>query len=236
MNIDGTYTIQAPLEVVHNYLHTKPNLKQLIPGLVHFERSNKDSYNLTITMEHAPLQGNYVGSFQIVEYISPTFYRFHFEGEGERGAFSGSGQIQLQEQHESTIVAYKGTLTLSATTTQFHPTLVKGAIKLLIQQCFTALAADIHAYQVAEIATRPGEYPGSSQVRGSIVVLPSANKQARPAPINIFTYGARFLHLGEGDPQQEAVWAQRLRNVSYISGILLLVWLGTRLSRRDKHS
>ena len=40
------------------------------------------------------------------------------------------------------------------------------------------------------------------------------------------------LKPGSADPGEQELWARRVRRIGAISGLLLLVWIGTRLPRR----
>ncbi len=229
MIIEGTYTLQASPEDVWQCLMDRQILLETIPGIEQLEMLEKDSYAMTITIKQAPLKGTYHGRVTVSEQQYPYHYRLAIEGEGRQHSISGSGSIHLNEHENQTIIAYTGTLMIGKL-----PTLVgKGAAKLLIQHFFTALADHLRTNYLSQFVESE-EIAGASVIKqsgGSIVILP-------PPPVSLSTEGisptlkiVRWLKLGKGNSAQEALWTKRVQQVSMLSGLLFLVWVGTRLPR-----
>lgn len=84
---------------------------------------------------------------------------------------------------------------------------------MLIQQFFTSLADRLSATARTPAVT----------ARGKIVLLP-----ALPQPTLLRT-AVRRLGLGAGDPVAEAQWADRIKRGGIVLGLLLLVWIGSRI-------
>ena len=139
-----------------------------------------------------------------------------------------------------TIIAYKGTLNLGKLGTLLPTALVKGTVKMLIQQFFTALAEHLRAKVPAQIlASEEAEDAVivKQPTRGDILLLsPSAPPTQEVSPLmqshTPLQSIVRWFRLGTGNPVQEAVWEARMRRIGIVSGLLLLVWIGTRLPRK----
>jgi len=233
MNIEGTYTLQAPGEEVWHYLMDQEILRTTIPGVESVEQIDKNTYDITVTMQYASLKGSYHGHLIHSEQQYPYHYRLHIEGEGSQGTFSGSGSVHLNTHENTTIIAYKGTLTTGKLSSHLPQSLVKGAVKLFIQQYFLALAERLQNKQQAQSQADPETDAGEIIRRGNTLTLPAeATQKNTDARSTIYTRIVHLLHLGAGDPDEEIRWAQRLRRVSIASGLLFLVWIGTRLPRR----
>jgi carbon monoxide dehydrogenase subunit G len=61
MNIEGTYTLQAPPRIVWQRLKDKELLQRAFPGLVRFEPAGDDAYEIALQVTSSPLNGTYYG-------------------------------------------------------------------------------------------------------------------------------------------------------------------------------
>jgi carbon monoxide dehydrogenase subunit G len=235
MNIEGTYTLQAPsTEVWHSLLDTQL-LQQTIPGIKSLEQVSENTYAIVLTIKHAPLKGTYQGQITLSEQHYPHHYRLTFEGEGEDGTISGAGSIHLNEHNTTTVITYKGTLTYSKQETLLPSKLVKGAAKLLIQQFFTTLATQLPVKEYRQTingAHREENTQHNGRIMGKILLRFSHTTTERRTVPSVFSTVVHLLGLGAGDNEQEQRWEQLLRNASILSTFLLLVWIGTRLPSR----
>lgn len=234
MNIEGTYTLQAPPEDVWSYLMDQQVLSRTIPGVERLELIEKDIYSLVIHIEYAPLTGTYQGRATISEQQYPYHYQITLQGEGRYSGVSGVGHVSLSERDNKTIIAYTGTVTLGKLGARLPGSAAKGAAKLLIQQFFTALAEQLRTTSHAKVVPmQEAEWASIiKQPGGNIVVMPpsvAAEPQEKPTFVRAIV---NWLALGGNDPVQQAQWERRVRRVGAISGLLLLVWIGTRLPRR----
>src|SRR5437763_3955715 len=83
MNIEGTYTLQAPpTEVWHCLLNTEL-LQHTIPGIERIEQVSENTYTIVANIKHAPLEGTYQGHITLSEQHYPYHYRLIVEGEGQ---------------------------------------------------------------------------------------------------------------------------------------------------------
>lgn len=236
MNIEGTYTLQAPsTEVWHSLLDTQL-LQQSIPGIEKLEQVSEHSYAIVLTLKQAPLKGTYQGQITINEQYYPYHYRLTFEGEGEYGTISGTISIHLHEYNVTTVITYKGILTYSTREMLLPPNLVKGAAKLFIQQFFTTLATQLSVQEYRQMSdgTRCEENrQRNGHIREKLLLrFAHTTAERRIAAPSVFSTVVHVLGLGAGDNEQEQRWEQLLRNATILSGFLLLVWIGTRLPSR----
>ncbi len=235
MNIEGTYTLQAPpTEVWHSLLDTQL-LQQTVPGIESIQQVSENTYAIVLNIKHAPLEGTYQGQVTLSEQQYPYHYRLTAEAEGQHGTISGAGSIHLNEHNEATVIAYKGTLTYNKQETLLSPKVIKGAAKLLIQQFFTTLATQLPTKEHRQASNGENseeDTQNNGRVRGKIILrLPHITAEPT-TPQSVFSKIVYLLGLGAGDYEQEERWERLLRNASILSGFLLLVWIGTRLPRR----
>lgn len=246
MNIEGTYTLQAPSQDVWKRLVDQHVLLYAIPDIEQIEQIDKDTYAIAIHIKQAPFDDTYHGRVTIVERQHPYHFRLVIEGEGRQNTISGSGSVHLNERDDTTIIAYQGSLSINKRGSRLPVALVKGAAKLFIQRYFTTLANQLYMQRSESEPGLSSEQEEAAVLKGTtgnIVILPaSALESSQPLspasePVgevrSIFTVPVRLLGLGEGDPDEEQRWEQRLRRLSIITVLLFLVWLGTRIPRRN---
>ncbi|MHB8597456.1 MAG: CoxG family protein [Ktedonobacteraceae bacterium] len=237
MDIEGTYTLQAPQEDVWHCLMDAQALRRAIPGVERLEVLDEYKHGITLDIRQSPLMGAYRGQVTVLERHYPSDYRIAFEGEGRQSTISGQGIVQLNTHGENTIVSYKGTVNLGKLATLLPTPVVKGATKLLIQQFFLALADQlrvIHPVSVIEARSGDGRI-GESDNKLVAQANGHNGEDARAeavAPTKFIHRVVRRLGIGEGDLEQELLWVQRVRRYGVIAGLLFLVWVGTRLPRR----
>jgi carbon monoxide dehydrogenase subunit G len=229
MNIEGAYTFQASPEEVWNLLTSIPVLQQTLSGLSQLEPAGQDRYQLSLQINQAPLEGTYEGLVKITERQYPAYLCFVIEGLGEQNALSGIGGLYLQKQEQLTVVTYKGTLHVDKLHGRLNTTVIKGAAKLLIQQSLTRLSEQLRPGQ-------NGHNSANKSIAGTILALPRPAIASKLQQKTIWQGIGHQLHLGGNDPKQEEIWGRRVGQAGSAAGLLLLVWMGTRIPRKRRKS
>ncbi len=237
MDIEGTYTLQAPQEDVWHCLMDAQALRRAIPGVTRLEVLDEYKHGITLDIRQSPLMGAYRGQVTVLEQHYPSDYRIAFEGEGRQSTISGQGVVQLNTHGENTIVSYKGTVNLGKLATLLPAPVVKGTTKLLIQQFFLALADQLRViHPVSVVEARSGDSRIGESDNKLVTQAHGSNgedyRAETIAPTTFIHRVVRRLGIGEGDLEQELLWVQRVRRYGVIAGLLFLVWVGTRLPRR----
>src|SRR3984893_13233678 len=150
MDIEGTYTLQAPVEEVWQCLMDLQTLRHALPGLERLESTEQLAYAFTLRIKQAPLRGVYTGRATIgTDFSGPPMSCFLvLEGDGPHNPFQGTWDIRLSQLQDNTIVAYSGALNAGKMSALLPPSLVKGAVKILIQQFFANLAEQLRTTPV----------------------------------------------------------------------------------------
>ncbi len=234
MNIEGTYTLQATGEEVWRHLIEPESLRTTIPGVESIERIDEGVYDITVAIHYASLKGSYRGRLTFSEQYYPYHYRLNLEREGD--TFNGFGSVNLSANGNTTIVSYKGTLITSKSSIQLPQLMVKGAVKLFIQQYFLALVEYLQSEQQTQSMVNGAVKDNDFTSRSNIIELAAETVQGyeerNAAQVTIYSRIVSLFRLGAGDLEREAEWEQRLRRISVVSSLLFLVWVGTRLPRR----
>lgn len=231
MNIEGTYTLQASQEEVWRCLMDQQVLRHTIPGVERLEPGNEQTYEITIHVGQEPLVGTYYGYMSVTGERFPDAYDITIQGEGGQGTkISGQGIVNLSTFGDNTVVAYSGKLSLGKSKAMPPTPVVKGAIKLMLQQFFTSLAEYLRTlHSTSAILSEEGQ--------GGLAVEAMEDEEssvlAAVSPSTLLHTCVRMLRLGNGDPLEEDQWVQRIRRIGITAGLLFLVWVGTRLPRKS---
>jgi uncharacterized protein len=231
MEIEGTYTLQAPTEEVWRCLADQQTIQHAIPGLERLAQVEEHTYAFAVQIRYAPLRGNYSGRACVLEQRYPSSFCLKIEGEGQSNQFSGECEIELSAQHANTVISYRGTVEPGRGSKLLSTALVKGAVKVLFQRFFTALADKLRSEQEAPVyvTTLEEMYEMPFMEEQLSEHLTAVRLQNPPTYLHRLV---RLLRLGQRDPQKEEQWVRRLRPFGIAAVLLLLVWIGTRLPRR----
>lgn len=242
MDIEGTYTLQAPPAVVWHSLGNRQMLLRALPGVEELEQSDGQSFVFTLHLKHSLLRGTYRGKAVLTDQQEPHHCRILLESDGQSNPFSGNGAIHLHQRDNATIITYQGNIQLGRTDTHLAQAVTRGATKLVIQRMLTGLAGQLQA-EIAHAAPAEEEesiLPESKKLYlpgGAIVVLPPPPVSESPQRPQLLQKLAQtivhWFHLGAGNPELEALWIRRVQRMSVVAALLLLVWVGTRLPRRS---
>ena len=175
----------------------------------------------------------------LAPYLDPlTSYRFSIEGDGQHNPFQGIWDIRLSQQHDNTVVAYSGALNPGKMSALLPPSLVKGAVKILIQQFFANLAEQLRTttdalYLVPGFdASEAHPYRVGAGLSPALATSHTIDGEPSLPARSLMHRLVRLVGLGNHDTALEEQWVTRLQRFGAFSVLLLLVWIGTRLPRR----
>ena len=72
MKVQGTYTLEAPLEKVWTFLMDPQAIARVIPGCETLQEVEPDKYRATMKIGIAAIKGTYNGSVQLFDQTPPT--------------------------------------------------------------------------------------------------------------------------------------------------------------------
>jgi carbon monoxide dehydrogenase subunit G len=232
MEFEGTYTLQAPTEDVWHCLMDQQTIQHTIPGLERLTKVDEQTYTFAMNIRHAPLRGTYTGRASVLEPSYPSAYRLKIEGEGPANTFQCEFAIKLSVHNENTVVSYQGSLLPGRSNARISAPLIKATVKVLLQQFFTALADRLRTERQSPVyvTTLEEMYDMPFMEEQISEQLLAARRIEQPTLLHRLVHR---LGLGQSDPVQEEQWVKRLRQIGMVTVFLFLVWVGTRLPRRE---
>jgi len=151
MRIEGTQQINASRHRVYELLVDPEVLQRCIPGCERLEKTSADTYAATIRAGIGVIKGVFTGTVRLEDMRPPEHYRIVVAGKGAPGFLKGTGDLDLGEQSEGTLIKYCGDLQLGGTIASVGQRMIQGTAKMMAMQFFTALEG--------EAQTEAGETP-----------------------------------------------------------------------------
>jgi carbon monoxide dehydrogenase subunit G len=142
MKLEGTRQLQASRERIYQALIDPEVLKRCIPGCEHLEKSGENVFTATIRAGVGSIKGVFNGTVKLEDMRPPEHYRIVVEGRGAPGFLKGSGDLDLEQQGEATVIKYMGDIQVGGTIASVGQRMIQGTAKMMASQFFTALEAE----------------------------------------------------------------------------------------------
>ena len=139
MDIQGSYTFQAPAKAVWDILVDTAAIAACLPGCESLEPIGQNKYKAVLTLGVAAVTGRYEGTVEMKDLDPPNTYRLEVEGRGKPGFVNGGGTIQLTEADDITVVTVKGVVRVGGTIARVGQRLLGGVSKMMMDRFFTCL-------------------------------------------------------------------------------------------------
>jgi uncharacterized protein len=143
MDLNGTYTFDAPPARVWDLLMDPAVISACVPGCDAFEPDGPDRYKVKLTVGIAAITGAYEGSVAITDKVEPTSYRLTVEGQGKPGFAKGNSAITLRADGEKTIVDVSGTVQTGGPIARVGQRLIGGVSKMMLDRFFACLQGKV---------------------------------------------------------------------------------------------
>ena len=143
MDLNGTYTFDAPPARVWDLLMDPAVISSCIPGCDSMEPDGVDRYKVKLTVAIAAITGGYEGTVAITDKIQPTSYRLAVEGQGKPGFAKGNSAITLRAEGDKTIVDVSGTVQTGGPIARVGQRLIAGVSKMMLDRFFICLQGKV---------------------------------------------------------------------------------------------
>ncbi|MHB8621504.1 MAG: SRPBCC family protein, partial [Chloroflexota bacterium] len=159
MKLDGSYTFNAPRQVVWDTLQDPEALRKAIPGVETFDKIAEDSYDARIKIGVASIKGTYRGKIRIYDQQEPTHYKLSIDATGGPGFVKGEGIFDLLEDGpDRTTINWSGDAQVGGLIAGVGQRMIGGAAKMTVGQLWKAMDGQIQE----RLASSPGQAPGQA--------------------------------------------------------------------------
>jgi carbon monoxide dehydrogenase subunit G len=142
MKVEGTHELHVPRERVYALLIDPEVLRRCIPGCESIEKTDDDSYAVTMKAGVGAIKGSFKGNIRLEDMRPPEHYRIVVEARGAPGFVKGSGDFDLEEQDGATVLKYAGEMQVGGTIAAVGQRMIQAAAKMTAAQFFTRLETE----------------------------------------------------------------------------------------------
>jgi len=142
MKIEGTHELRVKRERVFQVLTDPEVLKRCIPGCERLEKTGENAYAATLRAGVGSIKGVFTGNVRLEDLRPPEHYRLVVDGKGQPGFLKGTGDLDLEEQGDATIIKYTGDVQVGGTIASVGQRMIQGAARMMASQFFTAIEAE----------------------------------------------------------------------------------------------
>jgi carbon monoxide dehydrogenase subunit G len=147
MDMNGSATINAPLDLVWNGLNDPDILRQCIPGCESLEKTSDTEMTATVVLKIGPVKARFEGAVQLSNLNPPHSYTISGEGKGGMVGFAkGGADVSLAEQPDgTTLLTYSVKADVGGKIAQLGARLIDSTAKSLAEKFFTTFGEKMTA-------------------------------------------------------------------------------------------
>ena len=143
MKIEGTYTFNAPRDMVWKVLLDPKVMAQCMPGCETMNEVAPDQYEATMKVGIASVKGTYKGKVSIKDKRAPAHYVLSGEGQGGPGFMQGDVTIDLEEVDGQTRLRYSTDAKVGGLIASIGQRMLNGVAKMMVDQFFKKMESFI---------------------------------------------------------------------------------------------
>ncbi|MEM7347089.1 MAG: carbon monoxide dehydrogenase subunit G [Chloroflexota bacterium] len=145
MKLEGTYTFDAPQDIVWKALQDPEILANTLPGCEKLEQIGENEYKGALKVKVGPVQGKFQGAVKLLDLNEPESYTMQVDGKGAAGFMKGTGNVRLEGQGDSTLMHYSGEAQVGGKIASVGQRLLDSSAKALTRQSLDGLHEQIKA-------------------------------------------------------------------------------------------
>ena len=191
MKVSGSYTFDAPRQVVWEALNDLDVLARIVPGCQRLEQTGENEFAGTLKIGIAAVKGIYSGKIRLEDVEVPRHYKLVASGRSSNAVVDGIGYVDLEAQGQQTLLNYHGDAEIGGTLASVGQRLMEGASRQMLNQSLKALDAMVKERVAGPTATT--EVPAASN--GSTHGPAQTTDMSIPAPGEPITAAAAVQSL-----------------------------------------
>ena len=145
MDMNGSETINAPVDAVWKGLNDPEILRQCIPGCEALEKKSDTEMTATVVLKVGPVKARFEGAVQLSNLNPPHSYTISGEGKGGMVGFAkGGADVSLSEQPDgTTLLTYSVKADVGGKIAQLGSRLIDSTAKKLAEQFFSTFTEKV---------------------------------------------------------------------------------------------
>jgi len=148
MKLDGSYTFDAPRQLVWDTMQDPEALRKAIPGVESFEQTAPNEYQAKMKMGVAAIKGTYNGKIKLFDQQEPSHYKLSIDASGTPGFVRGEGTFELVEDGpDKTTMNWSGDAQIGGLVAGVGQRMLGGVAKMTVGQLWKAIESQIKERQ-----------------------------------------------------------------------------------------
>ena len=145
MDMNGSATINAPLDLVWKGLNDPEILRQCSPGCEALEKKSDTEMTATVVLKIGPVKAKFEGAVELSNLNPPHSYTISGEGKGGMVGFAkGGADVSLDEQPDgTTLLTYSVKADVGGKIAQLGARLIDSTAKSLAEKFFTTFGEKV---------------------------------------------------------------------------------------------
>ena len=145
MDMNGSATISAPLDLVWKGLNDPEILRQCIPGCEALEKTSDTEMTATVVLKIGPVKAKFEGAVALSNLNPLHSYTISGEGKGGMVGFAkGGADVTLAEQPDgTTLLSYSVKADVGGKIAQLGARLIDSTAKSLAEKFFTTFGEKV---------------------------------------------------------------------------------------------
>lgn len=139
MKIEGEHVFKGSRQQVWSMVRDPVVLASILPGTTDLKQLSDTEYEGAITLRIGPVVGAFSGKITVEDEDPPERCTLVAEGEGKAGFFKGSGEVELVEQEDATLMKYVGEIQIGGKLAGVGQRLIDMTSKSMIRQGLKSL-------------------------------------------------------------------------------------------------
>ena len=158
VELEGTYEIAAPRELVWEMVLDPDVLARVMPGCEKLERTGEDEYKGKLRIKVGPVDGVYQGTLKLSQLRPLEGFRLAVNGRGSSGNIRGEGDLQLGlAENGTTLLRYQGQGEVSGRMATVGQRLTQSSARAITKQCLINLDRQVKARMEPPSLVEDGE-------------------------------------------------------------------------------
>lgn len=193
MKVAGSYTFEAPQQVVWDALQNPTVLTSVLPGCDRLEEVGDKQYEGELNIKVGPVQGKFNGQIEMRDLEAPQSFSLIVDGRGSTGFVKATAKVRLEPATTGTVMHYDSDAQVGGRIASVGQRLLDSSAKAIIQQSLDGLHAIMKSH-VAEAAASseegaatppPPAYEAPTQAEFAAKVAKQVAKDIVPRPVLI---------------------------------------------------
>ena len=140
MNLEATYTFDAPVERTWALLMDTDAIAACLPGCRGLRPAGDNRYEVELGVAIAAISGDFKGTVALQDLVPPHSYTLAIEGSGRQGFVKGQAQVMLEATGERTLVKIAAQADVGGTIARLGQRLVEGVARTTMERFYACLA------------------------------------------------------------------------------------------------